>query len=173
MHPRGRGWHRHSCLCIRCITDKNVCGTVGAGVSAVPACANPPAALFAARAGASAGRRPDAGGNQDCGGGRHVMMDEEIGGTASTPSGPIVGGTPSTASDPGRGGTRPSTGGAGGTAPSQQFWQRDFWDTQLRRGESYSAKWKYVRHNPVRAGLVPSADLWPYQGELNVLRWHE
>jgi len=51
------------------------------------------------------------------------------------------------------------------------IWQRHFWDTQLRRGESYSAKWDYVGANPVRAGLVCNSEDWPYQGEMNVLRW--
>jgi len=27
--------------------------------------------------------------------------------------------------------------------------------------------------NPVKAGLVARWEGWPYQGELNVLRWHE
>ncbi len=58
-------------------------------------------------------------------------------------------------------------------APTGVLWQRDFWDTQLRRHENYSAKWEYVRNNPVRAGLVAGVDDWPYRGELNVLRWHE
>jgi REP element-mobilizing transposase RayT len=53
------------------------------------------------------------------------------------------------------------------------IWQQDGWDTQLRRGESYAAKWEYVRHNPVRKGLVAIPDEWPYQGELNVLMWHD
>ena len=53
------------------------------------------------------------------------------------------------------------------------LWQRDCWDRQLRTGESYSQKWEYVRNNPVRKGLVVNADDWPYQGELNVLEWHE
>jgi REP element-mobilizing transposase RayT len=50
-------------------------------------------------------------------------------------------------------------------------WQRDFWDTQLRRTENYDQKWQYVLENPVRAGLVPRAEDWPFQGELNILRW--
>jgi putative transposase len=50
-------------------------------------------------------------------------------------------------------------------------WQRHFWDTQLRRGESYEEKWQYVRENPVRAGLVTDTHDWPYQGVLNELRW--
>lgn len=51
------------------------------------------------------------------------------------------------------------------------IWQRHFWDTQLRRGENYDAKWDYVLANPVRAGLVSNSDDWPYQGEMNVLTW--
>ncbi len=35
-------------------------------------------------------------------------------------------------------------------------WQKTFFDHLLRSSESYSEKWKYVRENPVRAGLVPS-----------------
>ena len=53
------------------------------------------------------------------------------------------------------------------------LWQRDCWDRQLRTGESYAQKWEYVRNNPVRKGLIANADGWPYQGELNVLEWHE
>ena len=52
-------------------------------------------------------------------------------------------------------------------------WQREFWDRQLRRGESYAEKWDYVVNNPVRHGYVPRAEDWPYQGELNVLTWHD
>jgi putative transposase len=54
---------------------------------------------------------------------------------------------------------------------SGEVWQRHHWDRQLRRGESYSEKWEYVRNNPVRHGYVTNADNWPYQGELNELRW--
>lgn len=60
-----------------------------------------------------------------------------------------------------------------GGAVRTKLWQRDFWDTQLRAGESYREKWEYVRNNPVRAGLVARPDDWPYQGELGELRWHE
>jgi putative transposase len=52
-----------------------------------------------------------------------------------------------------------------------QRWQPDHWDRRLRSGESYDAKWEYVRSNPARAGLVETPDEWPYQGELNVLEW--
>ena len=53
------------------------------------------------------------------------------------------------------------------------LFQRDCWDRQLRTGESYAQKWEYVRNNPVRKGLVAHADEWPYQGQMNVLDWHE
>lgn len=53
-----------------------------------------------------------------------------------------------------------------------KLWQRDYWDTQLRHGESYSDKWDYVRNNPVRKGLVGAPEAWPYQGEIFPLTWH-
>ena len=58
-------------------------------------------------------------------------------------------------------------------AGEQPVWQREAWDRQVRRGESYRVKWDYVRNNPVRAGLVARADDWPFQGELSHLVWHE
>ena len=51
--------------------------------------------------------------------------------------------------------------------------QRDFWDRELRTGESYSEKWAYVREDPVRAGLVVTSDQWPYAGELYQFSWHD
>ena len=54
---------------------------------------------------------------------------------------------------------------------SETVWQRHHWDRQLRLGESYDNKWEYVRSNPVRHGLVARPEEWPYQGELNELRW--
>ena len=44
-------------------------------------------------------------------------------------------------------------------------WQKGFFDHILRSGESYRQKWEYVRENPVRAGLVTTADEWAYQGQ--------
>ena len=55
----------------------------------------------------------------------------------------------------------------------QPIWQKSCWDTQLRRGDSYGAKWEYVRMNPVRHGLVKDASAWTFQGELNILQWHD
>jgi len=42
-------------------------------------------------------------------------------------------------------------------------WQRDFFDHRLRHDESLTEKWTYIRNNPVRKGLVSTADDWPYQ----------
>ena len=53
------------------------------------------------------------------------------------------------------------------------IWQPEYWDRQLRRGESYGEKWEYVENNPVRHGYVAHADEWPYRGELEVLEWHD
>jgi REP element-mobilizing transposase RayT len=47
-----------------------------------------------------------------------------------------------------------------------QIWEEGSFDHVLRSNESYSQKWDYVRENPVRAGLVKSAEEWPYQGEI-------
>jgi REP-associated tyrosine transposase len=45
-------------------------------------------------------------------------------------------------------------------------WQKGFFDHLLRSAESYTQKWEYVRDNPVRAGLVPKWEKWPYCGEI-------
>ena len=50
------------------------------------------------------------------------------------------------------------------TAPP--LWQKQFFDHILRSDESYKSKWRYVRENPVRAGLVTTAEDWPYAGEV-------
>jgi putative transposase len=50
-------------------------------------------------------------------------------------------------------------------------WQSKGWDHRLRSGESYAAKWEYVRNNPVRHGLAKSPEEWPYQGEIDDLSW--
>jgi len=41
-------------------------------------------------------------------------------------------------------------------------WQRDFFDHRLRSDESFEGKRDYIRMNPIRAGLVSSAEDWPY-----------
>jgi len=52
---------------------------------------------------------------------------------------------------------------------TQFRWQRQFFDHLLRSDESYAQKWEYVRQNPVRAGLAPAPEGWPYQGELALI----
>jgi putative transposase len=56
-------------------------------------------------------------------------------------------------------------------AKEGMIWQTDFWDRQLRSDDSYAQKWDYVRANPVRHGLTPRPEDWPYQGEIQELRW--
>ena len=56
-----------------------------------------------------------------------------------------------------------------GVAP--HHWQKTFFDHLLRSSESYSEKWNYVRENPVRAGLVASAEDWPYMGQIFALEY--
>jgi putative transposase len=41
-------------------------------------------------------------------------------------------------------------------------WQRVAFDHRIRNDDSYREKWAYVMANPVRAGLVSSAESWPY-----------
>jgi putative transposase len=41
-------------------------------------------------------------------------------------------------------------------------WQVDFFDHRLRHEESFAEKFNYILANPVRQGLVPTADLWPH-----------
>ncbi len=55
----------------------------------------------------------------------------------------------------------------------QPVWQVRSWDTQLRCREGYDQKWAYVRENPVLHGLVVHPEDWPYQGEIEVLGWHD
>ena len=55
---------------------------------------------------------------------------------------------------------------AGYEAP---YWQQRFFDHVLRSSESHAQKWRYVKENPVRAGLVTRSEEWPYQGEICAL----
>jgi len=45
-------------------------------------------------------------------------------------------------------------------------WQPGYFDHLVRDARGYSGKWEYVYQNPVRAGLVESAEQWPYSGEI-------
>ncbi len=44
------------------------------------------------------------------------------------------------------------------------LWQPRFFDHVLRSEESYAEKRAYVLNNPVRAGLVGTAEAWPFSG---------
>jgi putative transposase len=50
-------------------------------------------------------------------------------------------------------------------------WQKGYFDHLVRSSESHAEKWKYVRENPVRAGLVAEADDWPYAGNILPESW--
>ena len=54
-----------------------------------------------------------------------------------------------------------------GVAPPH--WQKGFFDHVLRSQESAGQKWKYVRENPVRTGLVEHSSEWRYLGEIFAL----
>lgn len=51
-------------------------------------------------------------------------------------------------------------------AISTPHWQPGFFDHIVRSADSYTAKWEYVRGNPVRAGLVEKYEDWPYLGTI-------
>ena len=53
------------------------------------------------------------------------------------------------------------------------IWQKDFFDRQLRTGESYAGKWQYILRNAVSAELASKPEDWPFQGELHILAWHD
>ena len=43
-----------------------------------------------------------------------------------------------------------------------RFWEEGFHDHAIRSRKEFDAVLVYVHNNPVRAGLVESAELWPY-----------
>jgi putative transposase len=44
----------------------------------------------------------------------------------------------------------------------REVWQRGFSDVRIRDGQSFSQHRAYIVQNPVKAGLVDSAEHWPY-----------
>ncbi|MFI4998842.1 MAG: REP-associated tyrosine transposase [Reyranellales bacterium] len=42
------------------------------------------------------------------------------------------------------------------------FWQTEYWDRFIRNETHFSATNDYIDQNPVKAGLVSEARLWPY-----------
>jgi putative transposase len=45
--------------------------------------------------------------------------------------------------------------------PGRQVWH-NFWDTKLTYQKSYLARLNYVHQNPVKHGLVPVANQYPW-----------
>ncbi|WP_395734803.1 transposase [Prosthecobacter sp.] len=50
-------------------------------------------------------------------------------------------------------------------------WQRGLFHHRLRSERDYVDKGLYMRHNPVRAGLVDAPDAWPWTGRIETIRW--
>ena len=46
------------------------------------------------------------------------------------------------------------------------FWQRSYYDHVLRRDEDLESVRRYMRENPVRAGLVEVPEDYPFSGSL-------
>jgi REP element-mobilizing transposase RayT len=42
------------------------------------------------------------------------------------------------------------------------LWQPGMWDRTVRGGDDFAVTLRYVVENPVRAGLVEDAELWPH-----------
>ena len=45
---------------------------------------------------------------------------------------------------------------------SGAFWQTEYWDRFIRNDEHFAATVSYIDQNPVKAGLIEEARLWPY-----------
>ena len=58
-------------------------------------------------------------------------------------------------------------------ADEKPIWQQDFFDRQLRNGESYRQKWLYLWENPAKQKIVTKPEDWPFQGEMYILPWHD
>jgi REP element-mobilizing transposase RayT len=52
----------------------------------------------------------------------------------------------------------------------EPVWQRSYWDRVLREDESTLAVARYILANPVRAGLVSDARVYPFSGSLTIER---
>jgi putative transposase len=48
-------------------------------------------------------------------------------------------------------------------------WQRNYFDHRLRADEGLELKADYIRQNPVRAGLVQTAEEWPFYVDIRKL----
>jgi REP element-mobilizing transposase RayT len=50
-----------------------------------------------------------------------------------------------------------------------RLWQRQFFDHIIRSEKDFVETMEYVKQNPVRNGLVDSANEWPYTGTVDEL----
>jgi putative transposase len=50
-----------------------------------------------------------------------------------------------------------------------RLWQRKYYDHIVRTEEALTAIARYIVYNPVRKGLVATAEAWPWSGQLNML----
>ena len=51
----------------------------------------------------------------------------------------------------------------------RRIWQPDYWDRVIRSERHFGAAVDYIVENPVKAGLVRSADEWPWSGVAGAL----
>ncbi len=45
-----------------------------------------------------------------------------------------------------------------------KFWMPDYFDRFIRNQRHFNSTIEYIKHNPVKAGLVPVPELWPWSG---------
>ena len=60
---------------------------------------------------------------------------------------------------------------AGAVKSDEPVWQPGFFDRLLRTAERHGAAWDYMLRNPLQAGLADVPDHWPYQGEIEAIRF--
>ncbi|HEV7667333.1 MAG TPA: transposase [Thermoanaerobaculia bacterium] len=46
--------------------------------------------------------------------------------------------------------------------PERSFWMREYWDRYIRDGKHLRQVIEYIHQNPVKAGLCPSPQAWPW-----------
>jgi putative transposase len=46
--------------------------------------------------------------------------------------------------------------------PERSFWQNRFWEHQIRDDLDFERHVDYIHYNPVKHGLVPNVNDWPY-----------
>jgi REP element-mobilizing transposase RayT len=49
-----------------------------------------------------------------------------------------------------------------GESPCLPFWQTEYWDRYIRNQSHFNAAVAYIENNPVKAGLVASANQWAW-----------